>query len=155
MAFSICSDTLGRPRRFPCALARLSPARLPASWADALLEPSPRKLGLVAEPVRQPDRIVALADYTVSADEEVAEVGLVVDDAWQHNGLGRTIFNRLLALGESRGIRLFVAYVHWNNLRVIRALDRIATVIDRVVEAPVLKFTFTRRLEVGEVHGVR
>ena len=51
-------------------------------------------------------------------------------------------------LGESRGIRSFVAYVHWNNLRVIHALDRIATIIDRAIEAPVLKFTFTRKREV-------
>jgi len=27
MAFSTCSDTLGRPKRLPCALARLNPAR--------------------------------------------------------------------------------------------------------------------------------
>jgi len=57
------------------------PARLPASWAEALLEPSPRRLGLVAEPVGEPHRIVALADYTVSADAESAEVGLLVEDA--------------------------------------------------------------------------
>jgi len=38
--------------------------------------------------------------------------------------------------------------VHWNNLCVIRALDRIATIIDRAVEAPVLKFIFTRKREV-------
>ena len=65
------------------------PARLPASWADALLEPSPRRLGLVAEPVGEPHRIVALADYTISADAESAEVGLLVEGAWQHNGLAR------------------------------------------------------------------
>lgn len=124
------------------------PAELPTSWADALLESSPRRLALVAEPVRELHRIVALADYTVPADAESAEVGLLVDDAWQHNGLGRALFNHLLMLGESRGIRSFVAYVHWNNLRVIRALDRIATIIDRAIEAPVLKFTFTRKREV-------
>ena len=124
------------------------PVRLPASWADALLEPSPRRLGLVAEPVGEPPRIVALADYTVSADAESAEVGLLVEDAWQHNGLGRALFNHLLALGESRGIRSFVAYVHWSNLRVIHALGRIATIVNHAVEAGVLKFTFTRQREV-------
>jgi GNAT superfamily N-acetyltransferase len=124
------------------------PARLPASWADALLEPSPRRLGLVAEPVGEPHRIVALADYTVSPDAESAEVGLLVEDAWQHNGLGRALFNHLLALGESCGIRSFVAYVHWSNLHVIHALGRIATIVNRAVEAGVLKFTFTRQREV-------
>lgn len=121
------------------------PARLPVSWADALLEPSPRRLGLVAEPVSQPHRIVALADYTVSADAESAEVGLLVEDAWQHNGLGRAIFDHLLVAGGSRGIRSFVAYVLWGNLRVIHVLGRIATIVNRAVEAGVLKFTFTRQ----------
>jgi GNAT superfamily N-acetyltransferase len=124
------------------------PARLPASWADGLLEPSPRRLGLVAEPVGDPQRIVALADYTVSADAESAEVGLLVEDAWQHNGLGRALFNHLLVLGESRGIRSFVAYVHWSNLRVIHGLRSIATIVSRAVEDGVLKFTFTRKREV-------
>jgi GNAT superfamily N-acetyltransferase len=123
------------------------PRQLPASWADALLESSPRRLGLVAEPVGEPPRIVALADYTVLIDAERAEVGLLVDDAWQHNGLGRALFNHLLMLGEIHGIRSFVAYVHWDNLRVIHALGRIATIVDLAIEAPVLKFTFTRRRE--------
>jgi GNAT superfamily N-acetyltransferase len=121
------------------------PARLPASWADGLLEPSPRRLGLVAEPVGEPHRIVALADCTVSADAESAEVGLLVEDAWQHNGLGRALFNHLLVLGESRGICSFVAYVHWSNLRVIHALGRMVTIVNRAVESSVVKFTFTRQ----------
>jgi len=52
-------------------------------------------------------------------------------------------------LGESRGIRSFVAYVQWRNLRVIRALGRTAKIVNRDVEAGgVLKFTFTRQREV-------
>jgi GNAT superfamily N-acetyltransferase len=120
------------------------PSRLPASWADALLEPSARRLALVAEPVGEPHRIAALADCTASADGASAEVGLLVEDAWQHNGLGRALFNHLLVLGESRGIRSFVAYVHLSNLRVIHGLGRVATIVDRAVEAGVLKFTFTK-----------
>jgi hypothetical protein len=80
--------------------------------------------------------IVALADYTVLADSESAEVGLLVEDGWQHNGLGRAIFEPLLMLGEGRGIRSFVAYVHWNNRRVIHALGRIATIVNCAFEAP-------------------
>lgn len=121
------------------------PAHLPAPWADALLEPAPRRLGLVAEPVDESHRIVALADCTVSADAESAEVGLLVEDAWQHNGLGRALFDRLLMLAESRGIRSFVAYVQWNNVRVIHALGRFATIVTRDRDAGVLKFTFMRQ----------
>jgi len=60
---------------------------------------SPRRLRLVAEPVGEPHLIVALADYTVLADEVSAEVGLLVEDAWQHNG------NRARALRASPDAR--------------------------------------------------
>jgi hypothetical protein len=82
------------------------PARLPTSWADVLLDLAPeRRLGLVAELPEEPGRIIAFADYTVSPDRERAEVGLLVEDAWQQ--------------------RVFVAFVHWSNLRAIRALGRL------------------------------
>ena len=99
-------------------------------------------------PVGEARRTVALADYTVLADAVSAEVGLLVEDAWQHNGLGHALFDRLLALGERRGIRSFVAHVQWSNPRVIHALGRIATIVNRTVEAGILKLTFTRRREV-------
>ncbi len=102
---------------------------------------------MVAEPIGEPDCVVTLADYTVSADGDSAEVGLLVEDAWQQKGLGRTLFNYLLVQGENRDIQSFVAYVHWSNLRAIHALDRIATIVNRGGEAGVLKFTFTRRRE--------
>ena len=120
------------------------PAQMPISWADLLIDPSPRRLALVAEPVGEPHHIVALADYTVLADGESAEVGLVVADDWQHNELGRAIFDHLLMVGESRGVRSFVAYVHWSNRRVIDALGHMVTIADRAFEAAVLKFIFTR-----------
>ncbi len=58
------------------------------------------------------------------------------------------LFNHLLVLGESRGIRSFVAHVQWSNPRVIHALGHIATIVDRTAEAGVLKLTFTRQREV-------
>jgi ribosomal protein S18 acetylase RimI-like enzyme len=67
-----------------------------------------------------------------------------VDDAWQQRGLGRLLFEQLITLGENRGLRVFVAFVHWSNLRAIRALGRLTTIVDRRLEgAGVLKFTFT------------
>jgi RimJ/RimL family protein N-acetyltransferase len=136
-------DRLGEHARYQRFFA--CPARLPASWADALLDlAADRRVGLVAEPLGEPRRIVAFADYTVSPDRESAEVGLLVEDAWQQRGLGRMLFERLIALAESRGLRVFVACVHWNNVRTIRALDRLATILDRRMEAGVLKFIFTR-----------
>jgi RimJ/RimL family protein N-acetyltransferase len=136
-------DRLGERSRYQRFFA--CPARLPTSWADRLLETSPRRLGLVAEPTGERNWIVALADYTASADAGCAEVGLVVEDGWQQNGLGRALFDHLLVLGESRGIHSFVAYVHWDNRRAIGALARLTTIVDRAMEAGVVKLTFTKR----------
>jgi GNAT superfamily N-acetyltransferase len=98
-----------------------------------------------AAPVSRLDR-VRLKDGTQVGIRllEVADREALVEDAWQQRGLGRMFFERLIALAESRGLRVFVACVHWNNVRTIRALDRLATILDRRMEAGVLKFIFTR-----------
>jgi len=150
-AFTELYGRLGEHSRYQRFFA--CPDQLPASWADGLLEPSPRRLGLVAEPLDRPHRIVALADYTVSADAESAEVGLLVEDAWQHNGLGRALFNHLLVLGESRGIRSFVAYVHWDNLRVLKTLDRETTIKSRSAAGGVVKVVFTTSIAQRASHA--
>jgi len=131
-----------------------SPERLPSSWADGLLDLAPgRRIGLVADPAGEPRRIVALADYTVAPDGEHAEVGLLVEDAWQHQGLGRVLFERLLAVAGEHGLRVFVALVHCSNLRALHALGRVATILERTIEAGVLKFTFTRSREDPGIAG--
>jgi RimJ/RimL family protein N-acetyltransferase len=124
------------------------PERLPSSWADGLLDLSPgRRIGLVAVPERDACRIVALADYTVARDGDYAEIGCLVEDTWQNRGLGRVLFERLLALAAERGLRVFVAYVHGSNRRAIHALSRVVTILERTMDAGVLKVTFTRSPE--------
>ncbi len=121
------------------------PARVPAPWADILLDlAAERRLGLVAEIGGEPHRIVAIADCTISPDREFAEVGLLVEDAWQERGLGRVLFERLIAWGERTGVGVFVAYVHWDNRRMIEALNKLTTILDRRLDGGVLKFTFAR-----------
>src|SRR5262245_18870511 len=65
------------------------PARLPAAWADMLVEVLPeRRFGLVAEVLGEPPRVIAIVNCTISPDRRWAEVGLLVEDAWQDRGLG-------------------------------------------------------------------
>ncbi len=130
------------------------PERLPSSWADRLLDLAPgRRIGLVADPTGERHRIVALADYTVAPDGDRAEVGLLVEDTWQHRGLGRVLFERLLTVAKEHGLRVFVAFVHCSNLRTIHALGRVATILEHTMEAGVLKFTFTRPREDPGIGG--
>ena len=123
------------------------PAQLPAAWADMLVEVLPeRRFGLVAEVLGEPPSVIAIANCTISPDRRWAEVGLLVEDAWQDRGLGGVLCERLISWCEARDVRVFVAYVHWDNERVIGALGRHAVIIDRRLESGVLKFTFTRSL---------
>ncbi len=121
------------------------PEQLPSSWVDGLLDlTSGRRIALVAGPAGEPRRVVALADCTVALDGNYAEVGCLVEDALQDRGLGRALFERLLAVGGEWGLRVFVAFVHRSNLRAIHGLSGVATILERTIEADVLKVTFTR-----------
>jgi acyl-CoA synthetase (NDP forming)/GNAT superfamily N-acetyltransferase len=56
-------------------------------------------------------RAVALASYTALADPTVAEVAFTVEDAVQHRGVGMLLFEHLVSLARSRGVRWFTAEV--------------------------------------------
>jgi GNAT superfamily N-acetyltransferase len=56
--------------------------------------------------------VVALASYHVRTNDPLAaEVSVLVDDAWQRRGLGRSLVRRLAAIARMRGVRRFVADV--------------------------------------------
>jgi GNAT superfamily N-acetyltransferase len=142
-ALSDLYERLGEHSRYHRFFA--CPERLPSSWADGLLDLAPgHRFRLVAAAAEEAHRIVTLADCTVAPDGERAEVRLLVEDTWQHRGLGRVLFERPLTVTEEQGLRLFVAFVHCSNLRAIHALGRVPKILERTIEAGVLKLTFTR-----------
>jgi GNAT superfamily N-acetyltransferase len=60
--------------------------------------------------------IVGLASYHRSATEpEVADVAVLVEDGWQHHGLGRRLSRELSQLAATRGIRRLHADVQVDN----------------------------------------
>jgi RimJ/RimL family protein N-acetyltransferase len=64
---------------------------------------------------------VARYDRLVGADE--AEVALVIEDAWQHHGVGTLLFRRLCETARTRGIRCLVADTLPDNSRMLRLFD--------------------------------
>jgi acetyltransferase len=64
-------------------------------------------------------RFIALAD-----DPHVAEVGIAVDDEWQHRGIGHKLMDQLAARARAEGISRLVAYVNDENLPVLRWVRR-------------------------------
>jgi GNAT superfamily N-acetyltransferase len=62
------------------------------------------------------DDVVAVAHYVRSSrDPAVAEVAVVVEDAWQRRGLASRLLHELVRLGRERGIASFDANVLADN----------------------------------------
>ena len=65
--------------------------------------------------------IVALGNVGPS-DDGAAEIGLVVRDDFQRQGIGTMLAAKMLGVAEARGFRRFVGYVLWENSAVVRKL---------------------------------
>jgi len=66
--------------------------------------------------------VVALSEF-IAIDDHTAEVGLVVRDDWQRQGLGAALAMRTLLAAAASGFDRFVAQVHYDNLGVMRLRD--------------------------------
>lgn len=110
-AFVRMLSPLARRRRFLGALSELSPAQL-----DRLVRPhDPRDLSLVAVSARPAGgHVVAMAQYALD-DASSAEFALVVGDAWQGQGLGERLLERLLARAAGAGVHRMGGFVLAGN----------------------------------------
>lgn len=71
------------------------------------------------------DEVVALASYHVRRDDPtVADVAVLVEDGWQHHGLGQRLVRRLGRLAERRGVVAFHADVLPDNQPVVGLIHR-------------------------------
>ncbi len=55
--------------------------------------------------------LIAMARYDVDPATQTADVAFVVDDAWQHKGLGTALLARLAKMAKERGLFAFTADV--------------------------------------------
>jgi GNAT superfamily N-acetyltransferase len=104
-----------------------------------------RRLTLIAE-LDDPGGgdVVALGNLVV-IDDDRAEVGLVVADAWQRQGIGVSVAARLLDAAERRGIRRFVVHGLWDNPAFRPLLNYTATVVSATMRFGVSEVSFVRR----------
>jgi ribosomal protein S18 acetylase RimI-like enzyme len=70
-------------------------------------------------------QIVGVARFiTLADDPQAAEVGIAVDDEWQHRGIGRQLMDQLVARARAERISRLVAYVNDENLPVLAWVRR-------------------------------
>lgn len=121
--------------------------RLPDAWYPRFATVDYRaRLALVAEGEVDGRAVLrGVARYEPSAIDGVAEVAIVVEDAWQGRGLGLVLLEALLAAAEPRGFRRFTADILADNRRMVRLLRRVADIRHHDLDAGVLTIEFERR----------
>ena len=126
-----------------------SPRRLRPEEAHAFANVDGRtRLAVVAEVETGPDpELIGVARYGPSDEEGLADVGLVVEDGWQGQGLGRILLDEILRAGDARGIAGFSADVLTDNHRALLLLARATSIVKRTTSDGVTRLVFRRRPE--------
>lgn len=119
--------------------ARCTPRSRERRYLTATSGPTAAQLARLLEPRRGvtlvalagDGRLVAMANLV--AEGEVAELAVLVEDAWQHRALGTALLRRLVAHGTGAGYAALVAHVHADNAPMLAALRRVGRLgqIDR------------------------
>jgi GNAT superfamily N-acetyltransferase len=105
----------------------------------------PRRLTLIAElDDAAGGNVVALGNMA-AVDDDHAELGLVVADAWQRQGIGVALAARLLHAAELRGYQRFVVHGLWDNPALRPVLSHTADVVSATMRSGVSEITFVRR----------
>jgi GNAT superfamily N-acetyltransferase len=119
---------------------------LPESLLQSLSEVDDhRRLAMIAT-LNEVDGgdVVALGNV-VGLDDDQAEVGLVVADAWQRQGIGGALATTLLRAAAVCGFRRFVVHGLWDNPGLRPVLNRTADVVSARTRYGVSEISFVRR----------
>ena len=68
------------------------------------------------------NEIVGIARYDLEAAQEEAELGIIIEDAWQARGLGTLLMRRLIVEASRHQITAFSARVLGENRRALRLI---------------------------------
>ncbi|MEV4628796.1 GNAT family N-acetyltransferase [Micromonospora sp. NPDC049523] len=122
----------------PAVLAMQNRCSARTRWQRYLgaATPTPDRLRQLLEPARgmtllavaggvdgTPERVVAMANLV--PEGALAEVALLVEDAWQRRGLGGALMRRLVAYASRGGCAALVAHAYADNLGLLRVLHRV------------------------------
>ncbi|HEY0574672.1 MAG TPA: GNAT family N-acetyltransferase [Pseudonocardia sp.] len=138
----------GRPRRAACPVYQLLAGRrpsaifgrldeLPRRYLESVLASRPDLHDAVVARHRYAGHLAGLASLATGSDmgPEIAELGVLVVDAWQRQGLGTAMVEALVARGRQRGVQRVSACVLPDRARVLAALAR-RLQPERIVRTP-------------------
>ncbi|MCH6158950.1 GNAT family N-acetyltransferase [Streptomyces sp. M600PL45_2] len=84
-------------------------------------------------------KLVALGHLLWDGDE--TEVALIVEDDWQHRGIGTELLRRLAGLAREAGSREVYAVTQASNTAMVAAMRKLGTPLDHQVEDRTLVIT--------------
>jgi acetyltransferase len=111
--------------------------RLPPDWVHILANVDyDRRMAIVA--LGAGGELIGVARYAHDERAQEAEIAVVIEDRWQGRGLGTRLLGELVGYAEARGIRRFRAYVLADNLRMLKLIGRVTTVLERKLDSGVV-----------------
>jgi GNAT superfamily N-acetyltransferase len=104
-----------------------------------------RQLALLVElDTAEGAEVVALGSYA-ALDDRCVEVGLVVRDEWQRQGIGIALADRVMRAAQARGFDRFVAHTLWDNVVLRKLLNHVGNIISSTTRYGVCELTFASR----------
>lgn len=104
-----------------------------------------RRLGIVAEHESVDGAVIVGLGSFAAVDDGNVELGLVVRDDWQRQGVGTELAIRVLDAAEARGFHRFTANVVPGNAGIRSILRKVGDVVSTSVSGGVSEVSFVRR----------
>jgi acyl-CoA hydrolase/RimJ/RimL family protein N-acetyltransferase len=93
-------------------------------------------------PHGETEEIIAVGRYSLDPARESAEIAFLVGDGWQKRGIGSFLFEHLIRIGRSRGIRRFTAEVMADNHAMLKVFHKSRVPVQSVREGGVYHLSF-------------
>ena len=123
----------------------LTPTPVPGLVLDLITSVDDCRLALIAEVDGAEGTTVVAVGNLAAISDDTAEVGLVVGDEWQRQGIGKAVAMRVLEAAEARGFSRFVAHVLSENTVMRQLLDQVGVIVSTKTQYCVSEVSFVRR----------
>jgi acetyltransferase len=90
-------------------------------------------------------RLLGVSRYYLDPETGDAEFALVVSDAYQRQGLGRHLMQRLIDIARERGVQRLVGQVLAENTPMLRLMQSLGFLLSTTLEDPVVHVELTLR----------
>ena len=123
----------------------LTPTPVPEFVLNLITSVDDCRLALIAEVDSAEGTTVVAVGNLAAISDDTAEVGLVVGDEWQRQGIGKAVAMRVLEAAEARGFSRFVAHVLSENAVMRKLLDQVGVIVSTKTKYCVSEVSFVRR----------